>query len=40
MSDIHDLDMKICCIKLSLAARVIAMIGLVSTKLYLLTCLS
>lgn len=30
MSDIHDIEVKICCIKLTLAARVIAMIGLVS----------
>uniref|UniRef100_A0A1B6LFD0 Uncharacterized protein n=1 Tax=Graphocephala atropunctata TaxID=36148 RepID=A0A1B6LFD0_9HEMI len=33
MSDIHELDMKICCIKLSLAARVIAMIGLITSVL-------
>lgn len=36
MSDIHDIEVKICCIKLTLAARVIAMIGLVSNYL---TCL-
>lgn len=35
MSETHELDLKICCIKLSLAARVIAMVGLITSVLIL-----